>query len=238
MHRRWGLLIVVIVIVLGGSLVTASYVFRSGTGEGRPNGMTYAAVVADINSQEQKIIEASKLFSLPPRFLGASIAAERAHNFQPFLEDIGDAIFGTSVGIAQVSTVAFKTTLAELYEPDSAIHFRAGAFNISEARKYFHSSRYAKRYERKLRLLLDTRFDLMAAAMILRHTLDRYEAAAPQYDVYHRPDLAATLYHRTFPETISGIPDEFGLMAVQFYNDATFMPRSVLGKEVHYGRRE
>lgn len=183
------------------------------------------------------LAEASRMFSLPPRILGAAIAAELAFNFQPYLEDIGDAIFGTSVGLSQVNTVAFREILTELYLPDSSTHFRMSAAQLNEARAFFRISASAQRYERKLRLLLDTRFNITAAALLLRHSLDRYEMVAPQYDVFHRPDLAATLYHRTFPKEIRGIPDTFGLMALQFYSDTTFMPRSVARKEVSLDRR-
>ena len=223
-------------VVLGGALVTASYLSRSGRSEGRPSGMTYAAVVEDINSEEGAIVDASRMFSLPPRVIGCAIAAERAMNFQPYLEDLGDAIFGTSVGLAQVSTVAFREMLTELYQSDSLIHFRSVRFNMTAAREYFRQSSTAKRYERKLHLLLDTRFNITAAAMILRHSLDRYDAAAPQFDVFHRPELAATLYHRTFPDSIRGVPDAFGVMAVRFYNDTLFMPHSLLRKEVIDGQ--
>jgi hypothetical protein len=238
MYHFRSYVVIVITFILSGYVLTVLYLSRSGRSEGRPNGMKYGAVVADLNSEEHHIIDASRMFSLPPRSFGAAIAAERAINFQPYLENIGDAIFGTSVGIAQVSTIAFRDILAELYAPESASHFRTSLFRMMEARDYFTSTVPAKRYQRKLRLLLDTEFDITAAAMILRHMLDRYEQTAPQNDVYHRPDLIATLYHRTFPDSIRGVPDEFGLLAVRFYNDTSFLPRSVLRKEVDHDRGE
>jgi hypothetical protein len=238
MYRLGRQLAAITIFIAGGIVVTTAYMSRSGDSEGRPKGMKYASVVADLNSAEPEILDASRLFCLPPRSFGCAIAAERAMNFQPFLEDIGDAIFGTSVGLAQVSTIAFREMLTELYQNDSTIHFCIRRFDVVKARAYFRDAAAAKRYKRKLRLLLDTKFNITAAALIFRHSLDRYYAAAPRLNIFNRPDLAATLYHRTFPDTIKGIPDKVGLLALRFYNDTLFMPHSLLREEVTYGRRD
>lgn len=203
---------------------TLSYTHCSGRSEGRPNGMTYASVVEDINLQEQNLTSAARLFSINPRMLGSAIAAERANNFLPYIENIVDAIFGTSVGFSQVSILAFREILTELYTDQNDSHFRIDGKTFQSVREYFGQMRTLKRYERKALLLFSPKINTAAAAMILRHSLDRYDALAPRFNVFRRPDIAATLYHRSFPDTIQGIPDSFGQLALKFYRDSTFMP--------------
>jgi hypothetical protein len=193
-----------------------------------------------VNSHQSALIEAAALVRLDPRALGAAIVARRSLTAQPIVSDFREyAGLSESVGLARVCVSSTEAAFRVVFSPtasDSILYYpRTISANYSlydEARTALRPYRHLRGAELKNVLRQNTSLNLLAAALITKQALVRFERENTTLDAKLLPSFAGALYHDAadypFPSdtpiTMTQEADNFGQLVGLLYTRADLMP--------------
>jgi hypothetical protein len=194
-----------------------------------------------VNSHQSALIEAAALVRLDPRALGAAIVARRSLTAQPIVSDFREyAGLSESVGLARVCVSSTEAAFRVIFSPtasDSILYYphNTSFANYSlydEARAVLRPYRHLRGTELKSALSQNTSLNLLAAALITKQALVRFERENTTLDAKLLPSFAGALYHDAadypFPSdtpiTMTQDADNFGQLVGLLYTRADLMP--------------
>ena len=226
----WGI-VILIVIHIPFLYLGALFASRTAWFEGRVNGQRFSVAFSQVNDRGLEIADACRVVPLNPRILGSCIFAERCLNYLPVFEESMSMLFGNSVGFSQVNLRALSGALNSLWNPtsrDSLFFIKGKEGRWGRLYEYFASCKELRAWQLKWKLELDDRFNITSAGLILWMTLERYRLSDGGVDATSNAAIAGTLFHVSFPRTITQRPDKFGLAADSAYRRMDFMPHSLI----------
>lgn len=199
-----------------------------------------------VNAHQSALIEAATLVRLDPRALGAAIVARRSLTAQPIVSDFREyAGLSESVGLARVCVSSTEAAFRVVFSPtasDSILYYSRHSSLTSrsfanyslydEARVALRSYRHLRGAELKNVLRQNTSLNLLAAALITKQALVRFERENTTLDAKLLPSFAGALYHDAadypFPSdtpiTMTQEADNFGQLVGLLYTRADLMP--------------
>lgn len=194
------------------------------------------SVVTKINSQQSAITQAASMLQLDPRTLGAAIVARRALKAQPILTEAREmAGLTDNVGLSQIcvssTEAAFRVVFAPTKE-DSLLYYAKTQRLYDEARTALQTYKHLHGEALKTALRENTHLNLMAAALLTKQALVRFERENSPAILTNKTALAGALYHdaadypfpNDIPITTTTEASNFGALVALLYSRSDLMP--------------
>lgn len=194
------------------------------------------SVVTKINAQQSAITQAASMLQLDPRTLGAAIVARRVFKAQPIVTEAREiAGLTENVGLSQIcvssTEAAFRVVFAPTKE-DSLLYYARTYQLYDEARTALQSYKHLRGEALKTALRENTYLNLVAAALLTKQAMVRFERENSPSALTNKTALAGTLYHdvadypfpNDAPITTTAEASNFGALVALLYSRSDLMP--------------
>ena len=190
-----------------------------------------------VNTQQSIITNAASTLHLDPRALGAAIVTRRTLTTQPILTETR-ALAGLTenIGFAHICVSSTEAAFRVVFAPsatDSLLYYPSSQSLYDEARTALTPYRYLHGHDLKNALQHNTQFNILAAALILKQALVRFEKEnSLSSSPLSTTTLAGALYHdvadypfpNDTPITTTQEADNFGRLVSLIYTRSDLMP--------------
>lgn len=194
------------------------------------------SVVTTINAHQSAITQAAAMLQLDPRTLGAAIVVRRVFKAQPIVTEAREiAGLTDNVGLSQIcvssTEAAFRVVFAPTKE-DSLLYYEATQRFYDEIRIALQSYKHLRGEALKTALRKNTHLNLMAAALITKQAMVRFERENSPLALTNQTAIAGALYHdaadypfpNDTPITTTAEARNFGALVALLYSRSDLMP--------------
>ncbi|MBD1211105.1 MAG: hypothetical protein H9535_21945 [Ignavibacteria bacterium] len=192
--------------------------------------------LTSVNAQQSALIEAAGVMRLDARALGAAIVARRTLTTQPVLTDLRTfAGLSESVGLAHICVSSTEAAFRVVFAPtmaDSLLYYPHETSLYDEARAALAPYRALHGADLKTALRQNTRLNVLAAALIAKQALVRFERENMPLDPLRITASIGALYHdvadypfpNDVPITTTQEAENFGRLVGLLYTRSDLMP--------------